>query len=227
MHVRSDFAALGYAQPVKCPKKCLPVLLSNVEWCSSGQSSSTRSCSTMDIRIEQATSLSTFNLRAFDPTFEISAVVAKPYAQSLAQDRIITTPVPRRSKTYRADDYESTDDEATQIVLVAIDTESRVCGYLEASKAWNGIVSLNDIAIHRLCRRHGIAKKLIYELKVWTKGLGLPAIRAETQDTNVPACAFYRANGFKFGGYDDYLYCGIEAIRGEAALYWYWFADGS
>lgn len=179
----------------------------------------------MPFRIERVAFLTSFNLSTLDVSFDISAVVAKPYDKSLAQESILTTPSPPRTKTYPHEPSEPREPSTEHLVLLALDDANRVGGYLKASKAWNGLVSLDDIAIHRPARRNGIARQLITELKSWTRELGLPAICAETQNTNVSACAFYRASGFKFGGYDEYLYHGIEGTRDEVALYWYWFSD--
>ena len=46
---------------------------------------------------------------------------------------------------------------------------------------------------------------------------------AETQDNNVPACKFYESYGFKLGGFDKYLYKGIDKTNNEIAIFWYYF----
>ena len=55
----------------------------------------------------------------------------------------------------------------------------------------------------------------------WAIERGLPGIRLETQDNNVPACRFYEAYGFHLGGFDCDLYRGLDGETKEIALFWY------
>lgn len=49
---------------------------------------------------------------------------------------------------------------------------------------------------------------------------GLPAVRLETQSSNVPACLFYERYGFKLGGFDRYLYGAIKPdVKSETRFY--------
>jgi streptothricin acetyltransferase len=43
----------------------------------------------------------------------------------------------------------------------------------------------------------------------------------ETQNINVAACLFYQRCGFTLGGFDRYLYRGLDPSTEEVALYWY------
>ena len=82
---------------------------------------------------------------------------------------------------------------------------------------------IEDLAVDRSVRRSGIGSLLMDIAAEWTKELGLPTIRLETQSNNVPACRFYQRYGFKLGGFDRYLYSALDLQRHETALYWYLF----
>ncbi|ORX38298.1 hypothetical protein BD324DRAFT_649673 [Kockovaella imperatae] len=182
----------------------------------------------MEVHIERVSSLVGFDLDLIDHTFDISARVAEPYDESLSCTLIRTEPVsPQRIKTYPREDEDSIkgSDLASSLILVDLDTDGHLRGYLRASKAWNNMVFLDEIIIDRPCRQLGIARLLMASLQAWTIQVGLSAIKVETQDTNVGANSFYRSLAFSFGGYDKFMYYGIEACRDETALYWYWFSQ--
>jgi streptothricin acetyltransferase len=70
-------------------------------------------------------------------------------------------------------------------------------------------------------RRSGVGAQLILRAESWARGRGLAGIALETQNVNAPACRFYRAMGFRIGGYDRYLYTGIDPDTREIAVFWY------
>lgn len=116
-------------------------------------------------------------------------------------------------------------DSTNQLFAVARSNSGEIRGYIHVREMWNKMASLEDIAVDRLVRGHGIAKALIDRALEWTKQEELRALRAETQDNNVSACHLYRTCGFQFGGYDSYLYATNENLRHEKALFWYRFLD--
>lgn len=58
-------------------------------------------------------------------------------------------------------------------------------------------------------------------VKRWAQEKGLAGITLETQNNNVKACKFYENCGFEIGGFDLFLYKGIDQHQDEIALYWY------
>ena len=51
----------------------------------------------------------------------------------------------------------------------------------------------------------------------------MPGLMLETQNTNPDACRFYKAMGFRIGGYDRFLYAALNETREETAVFWYRF----
>lgn len=97
-----------------------------------------------------------------------------------------------------------------------------LAGSLLLSPSWTGFADIADIAVNRSARHQGVARALIDEAKRWAVGRRLLGLRAETQNTNAPACRLYSACGFQLGGIDAMLYLGSPPVAGEQALFWYW-----
>lgn len=74
-------------------------------------------------------------------------------------------------------------------------------------------------------RGHGYGKMLLDEVLMWARQLGVAGVRLESQSNNVAACRFYKRYGFKFGGYDEYLYRGIPQNKQETAIFWYYLFE--
>ncbi|MDX0524899.1 GNAT family N-acetyltransferase [Sinorhizobium medicae] len=107
-------------------------------------------------------------------------------------------------------------------VLFACSAKSELVGYVSVSRDWNGCAIIDDIAVARPYRRHGIAGELLDHAVMWTRAVGLGAVRLETQSNNVAACRFYQSYGFALGGYDRFLYREIDPEKqDEVALFWY------
>jgi len=70
-------------------------------------------------------------------------------------------------------------------------------------------------------RRRGIGRALLEKAFDWARAGGFPGIMLETQDINVAACRLYESCGMKLGGFDAYLYKGLDPHSDEIALFWY------
>ncbi len=99
--------------------------------------------------------------------------------------------------------------------------DGKLAGEVILEKNWNNYARL-EIAVIEEYRRKGIGKKLMEHSINWTRLKGLPGIMAETQNTNVPACKFYKASGFSIGGIDTELYKGVDKNSKEIAIFWYY-----
>jgi ribosomal protein S18 acetylase RimI-like enzyme len=84
---------------------------------------------------------------------------------------------------------------------------------------------VEDIVVDRQFRRRGVGERLMARAVMWAKEKGLAGIMLETQDNNVAACQLYEKWGFVLGGFDPYLYRGLERNKDESALYWYLVFD--
>ncbi|MBB6672693.1 GNAT family N-acetyltransferase [Cohnella nanjingensis] len=94
--------------------------------------------------------------------------------------------------------------------------EDRLLGFLIAEpQMWNRTLHLMDLHVALPHRQRGIGRGLLEEMGVLARGRGFRALAAETQNTNGPAMAFYRACGFALDGLDLTLYDGLD----ETALF--------
>jgi GNAT superfamily N-acetyltransferase len=98
--------------------------------------------------------------------------------------------------------------------------DHQAVGQIILKKWWNRFAWVEDIRVESTYRRRGIGAKLMDAAISWARRTGYPGIMLETQDTRVPACLFYQAYGFVFGGADEMLYTATES-SGETALFWY------
>jgi streptothricin acetyltransferase len=180
-----------------------------------------------EYEIVEVVDISTEDVCGCDFSFVVASRVAPPFDHILdSQLRVTGIEQPYR-KHYDAD-FDSisspADDESKQF-FAAVKTGGRVRGYIHVREMWNKMACLEDIAIDRSLRGKGIGKALIHRALEWTKTAGLYALRAETQDNNVAACNLYQSCGFKFGGFDSYLYAANQKLQHETALFWYRILD--
>ncbi|MGZ9226837.1 MAG: GNAT family N-acetyltransferase [Anaerolineales bacterium] len=130
--------------------------------------------------------------------------------------------IPPYGKQYQPDEvdyseYISNPDKT--IFLAYVDNEP--AGQIRIRKYWNGYAYIDDFAVDAQHRRHGIGGALMQRAMEWAKDKGFPGIMLETQNNNVAACRFYESCGFELGGFDVYLYKGLNRATDEIALYWY------
>ncbi|KAJ6445002.1 streptothricin-acetyltransferase [Purpureocillium lavendulum] len=189
------------------------------------------------MKIERVARITEADIAACDFSFTISEVVAKPYHDLALGQPIATTPVSPRNKSYgfsEKDFDEPGDAESVILALTASGngdgdgetTKGGIVGYAFAFKDWNGMATLNTIALDAGLRGEGQGAKLFAAVVEWARELGVKGIRVETQSNNVAACRFYKKQGLAFGGYDEFVYRAIEEHKTETALYWYYMLDG-
>jgi ribosomal protein S18 acetylase RimI-like enzyme len=97
----------------------------------------------------------------------------------------------------------------------------QLAGQIILFKNWNGYAYIDDIAVDVHFRRQGVGRALIQQAIAWAEARRLPGIMLETQNINVAACLFYQRCGFMLGGFDRYLYQGLDPDTEEIAVYWY------
>lgn len=114
--------------------------------------------------------------------------------------------------------------ETDGAVIVAL-LDGRAAGFIAVKKSWNRLATIADLAVDRSARRRNVARRLMDAAVAWVRDRQLLGIRLETQSTNLPACAFYTAYGFRLGGFDRLLYVPTEGKDAAPALFWYLFLD--
>ncbi|KAL6887325.1 acyl-CoA N-acyltransferase [Trichoderma longibrachiatum] len=177
------------------------------------------------MKIRQVTKLSKEDISGRDFSFEISSEVAKPYEPLALGAEIVTTPVVVVKKDFGFDEAEFANIKEPDSVLFVVAENGKVYGYVHATKAWNNLVEIRWIVLDVRIRGRGYGRMLLDKVVEWARKLGVAGIRLESQSNNVGACYFYKRYGFKFGGYDEYLYRGIPENSHETAFFWYYMLE--
>lgn len=177
------------------------------------------------MEIRRATSLTKKDISGRDFTFEISAEVAKPYDALVRDETIVSNPVPAVKKDFGFDESEFENIKDQDAALFTIVDDEMVYGYIHATRSWNNMVEIRWIVLDVSIRGHGYGQMLLDEVLKWAHQLGVAGVRLESQSNNVAACRFYKRYGFKFGGYDEYLYRGIPQNKRDTALFWYYMLE--
>ncbi|RFU74326.1 hypothetical protein TARUN_7953 [Trichoderma arundinaceum] len=177
------------------------------------------------MEIRRATRLTKEDISDRDFSFDISAEVAKPYDALTLSENIATNPVTVAKKDFGFDESEFENIKEPDGILFTVVEDGRVYGYIHATKTWNNMVEVRWIVLDVSVRGHGYGRKLLDEVLKWARHLGVAGIRLESQSNNVAACFFYKRYGFKFGGYDEYLYKGIPQNKNETAFFWYYMLE--
>jgi streptothricin acetyltransferase len=118
------------------------------------------------------------------------------------------------------EDYSAYINNPNQIIFLAF-IENQVVGQITAKRNWNEYACIEDLHVDKPYRGQGVGRKLIEQAKQWARDSAMPGLMLETQNTNVRACKFYENCGFVIGGFDLYLYKGIDKQQDEIAMYWY------
>lgn len=137
-----------------------------------------------------------------------------------------TVPVPRYRKRYPPEDVDPAAflvDLRKTIFLAYV--EGQIAGQIILRESWNRFACVQDIAVDAGFRRMGVGMALMDRAVEWSRQQGLPGLMLETQDNNVGACRFYERCGLQIGGFDRFLYQGLDPGSGEVALYWYRIFD--
>lgn len=139
---------------------------------------------------------------------------------------------PLRTKSYddeqpeedTIEDYSNYIGNPHQIIYIAL-VNNQVVGQIVLKRNWNKFAYVEDIKVDKQYRGYGLGKKLIEQAKRWAKDGGMAGIMLETQSNNVRACKFYESCGFVIGGFDSYVYRGLDKDSDEIAIYWYLMLD--
>lgn len=165
------------------------------------------------------THLSDVNL--CDGTFSIDSFLQIHTENGVIRTRLVA--VPPHTKRYKEDPFDPRSYIASQDrILYLAYCDGQVAGQIRLCRYWNRYTYIEDIVVDTSFRRRGVGRALIEQAKCWTEEQHLPGIMLETQNNNVAACRLYESCGFVLGGFDAYLYRGIDPGTDEVALYWYW-----
>ena len=90
---------------------------------------------------------------------------------------------------------------------------------LAEKRDWNSSLWIWEFYVEGTYRRKGIGRQLMESLAHLAKQAGLRIMTAESQNTNAPAIAFYRALGFEIDGIDLSYYTNQDLESGEVAVF--------
>lgn len=95
---------------------------------------------------------------------------------------------------------------------------------LDLLEGRNDLALIWDLRVASAYRRRGVGTALMTAAVDWARARGCGLLKVETQDTNVPACRFYAAQGFALGGIDPTAY---PELPNETQLIWYRALDAT
>jgi ribosomal protein S18 acetylase RimI-like enzyme len=139
------------------------------------------------------------------------------------QIRYKAVPHPPTKKRYPAPaiDYSTYLNNPDKNIYLAY-ADGVVAGQITLHKNWNNYAYIEDIVVDANFRRLGIGRTLIDQAKKWARERQLPGLMLETQNNNLQACKFYESCGFEIGGFDKFLYKGVDSESDEIAMFWYY-----
>jgi ribosomal protein S18 acetylase RimI-like enzyme len=103
--------------------------------------------------------------------------------------------------------------------LAAYEGDEMVAVALAEPQDWNESLWVWEFHVEKRHQRRGTGRRLMEALAERARAAGLRVIVCETQNTNVPAIAFYRAVGFDLEGVDLSYYSNVDKLEGEVAVF--------
>jgi ribosomal protein S18 acetylase RimI-like enzyme len=176
----------------------------------------------MKITIEEFSAHNRHDLNRCDGAFTVDAKLLLHAENGVPSYTIVCVPPYTKQYPRNEIDLESYLAQLDKGIFFAY-AGGQLAGQIILFKNWNGYAYIDDIAVDARFRRQGIGRALIQQAIAWAKARRLPGIMLETQNINVPACLFYQRCGFVLGGFDRYLYRGLDPDTEEIAMYWYIF----
>jgi ribosomal protein S18 acetylase RimI-like enzyme len=174
----------------------------------------------MEITIREIDPLTLRYVNRSDNAYIVNSQLLINTEDGKISNRVIE--VPPHTKRFQPDeiDYSTYISNPEKTVYFAF-VEEYLAGQIRVLKWWNGYAYIGSIVVDNKYRRQGVGRVLIARVVDWSKAKGLPGIMLETQSNNVAACRLYESCGFVLGGFDEYLYKGLNPATDEIALYWY------
>jgi ribosomal protein S18 acetylase RimI-like enzyme len=155
--------------------------------------------------------------------YESDEMYAAAKAETDARTAITLALVPRPGFVKRWDDGPSDRQRRREVLAEGLSYgayfDGRLVGVvLMERRQWNDTLHVEDIEVMPPHRGRGIGRSLLDKAVASARALGARLVSLETQNTNVPAIRFYRANGFEIDSVDLSLYTNDDAAHGEVAI---------
>ncbi|HUQ18912.1 MAG TPA: GNAT family N-acetyltransferase [Gemmatimonadaceae bacterium] len=188
----------------------------------------------MQVRVVRETSASLGEYASIPIAFEVSEILDPSLlvATRNATD-FRTIPIgPARIKDYDRYDGQSPLDWPSRF---GVENWGILAAFVDNQRAGGAVVVLRDATIDTLeerndlavlwdlrvapsFRRRGVGSALVSAAERWALDRGASELKVETQNTNVDACRFYDARGFRLGSVNPAAY---PEIPDEVQLLWY------
>lgn len=135
-------------------------------------------------------------------------------------EELLDIPIQKTYPDVTFDPMEYVDNPEQAAFLAMLD--DKCIGSIRVCARWQKNAFIDDLAIDREHRRHGIGTMLMDAAVSWGQEKELYGVSLETQNWNLLACRFYLKYGFKLGGLDCSVYEALEqTYKGGSALYFY------
>jgi streptothricin acetyltransferase len=174
----------------------------------------------VDITIKEIDHLRLADVNQCDGAFFINSRLVISAENDTIHYTTINTPPYQKQYPQDEVDYATYIDNPDQIIFLAY-ADQQIAGQIRVRRHWNHYAYIEDLAVDTRFRKRGIGQMLLQQATLWAKEKQLPGVMLETQNNNVAACRLYERCGFALGGFDRYLYQGLNPGTEEIALYWY------
>ncbi len=174
----------------------------------------------MEIFIREIDSTTLQNLNQADAEFTVTSKLVLHAENGVVRYTIVDVEPYRKKYALDEMDYSTYICNPERTIFFAY-VDDHLAGQIRVLKYWNAYAYIDDIAVDVKFRGRGIGRALIQRVVEWAKEKNFPGIMLETQNNNVAACRLYESCGFTLGGFDRYLYKGLDPKTDEIALYWY------
>jgi len=177
------------------------------------------------IRIETLASLDEDDLRRLNVGYTSQARYVVSKSESPAKTLISLDLVSLEAPYFKT--WETPEEDLARyrevvkqgLSLVARDREQVVAIAITEKVAWNRSLWVWEFHVAGTHRRRGIGRRLMEALAEQARAAGMRTLVCETQNTNAPAIAFYRAAGFEIEGVDLSYYTNQDVQAGEVAIF--------
>ncbi|WP_315820049.1 GNAT family N-acetyltransferase [Paraflavitalea speifideaquila] len=122
----------------------------------------------------------------------------------------LATPFLKNWKDYPADfaEYATLLEEGHS--FGAYDNDRLIGVVICTARSWNNTLYIENIHVSQFYRQQGVGGLLLNRVLQHASLQGFRHVELETQNTNVPAIAFYQRYGFDITGFNYHLYDGLD-----------------
>ncbi|HVN15366.1 MAG TPA: GNAT family N-acetyltransferase [Anaerolineales bacterium] len=176
----------------------------------------------MNIIIHELSEQNIQVVNRFDNTFLINSKLILRVESGMISYEVVDVPPYEKIYPYDEIDPHSYLNNPERTIFFAY-ADNEPAGQIRLKKNWNEYAYIEDLVVDIHHRRLGIGRALVLRAIEWAGKKNFPGMMLETQNNNAAACRLYDSCGFEFGGFDQFLYKGLNPATEEVALYWYYF----